>query len=146
MENVQKFKHDKPHLLRDKTFHFAIRMVRLFHHLKLEKHEFTLSKQLLRSGTNPGAMVREALNAESNLDYIHKLAIAQKELAETQYWLELLHATQYLNEQEFKSLYEDATELMKITRSSILTKKKNLAATAGLFVLLSITALSHLLH
>lgn len=87
--------------LREKSFNLALRIVRLCRYLNEEKKEYTLSKQLLRSGTNPGAMVREAANAESPVDFIHKLAIAQKETGETQFWLELLHASDYLTEQEF---------------------------------------------
>ena len=73
-------------------------------------------------------MVREAANAESGLDFIHKLAVAQKETGETQYWLELLWKTDFLSELEFQSLYKDTEDVMKLLRSSILTKKKNLAA------------------
>jgi four helix bundle protein len=85
-----------------------------------------MSKQILRCGTNPGAMVREAMNAESGLDFIHKLAIAQKEIAETTYWLELLEATNYLSQTEFESMTHDAEEIMRLVRSSILTRKQNL--------------------
>lgn len=116
-----------PHVLRDKTFQMAVRIVRLYQYLVEEKKEFALSKQILKSGTNPGAMVREALNAESGLDFVHKLGIAQKEAGETQYWLELLYTTKYLSEHEFHSLYNDSEEVMKLLRSSILTKKKNMA-------------------
>ncbi|WP_229374210.1 four helix bundle protein [Fibrella rubiginis] len=79
----------KPDLLKDKTLGFAIRIVNLNKYLVYEKNEYTISKQILRSGTNLGAMVREAANAESSVDFIHKLSIAQKETGETQYWLEL---------------------------------------------------------
>ncbi|HPH17624.1 MAG TPA: four helix bundle protein [Haliscomenobacter sp.] len=111
--------------LREKTLKFAVRIVKLQRYLVEEKREFVLSKQLLRSGTNPGAMVREAENAESTQDFIHKLGIAQKEIGETIYWLELLVATEYLSEKEFNSINTDAEELMKIIRSVILTIKKN---------------------
>jgi four helix bundle protein len=84
-----------------------------------------MSKQLLRSGTSVGANVREAQNAESTADFIHKLAIAQKECDETLYWLELLHATNFLTEQEYSSLAQDGTSLLKIIRSIILTTKQN---------------------
>ncbi len=67
-----------PHALRDKSFLLAVRVVGLYRYLVEEKKEFVMSKQILRAGTNPGAMVREALNAESNLDFIHKLGVAQK--------------------------------------------------------------------
>ncbi len=85
-----------------------------------------MSKQILRSGTSPGALVREAKNAESGKYFIHKLAIAQKEASETQYWLELLQATDFISETEFQSIYFDTEEVMKLIRSSILTKKKSL--------------------
>lgn len=71
--------------LREKSLKFAIRTVKLYRYLQDDKKEFVLSKQLLRSGTNPGAMIREAENAESISDFIHKLSIAQKETAETIY-------------------------------------------------------------
>ena len=112
--------------LRDKSFDLAVRIVKLYEHLSIEKKEFVMSKQILRSGTNPGAMVREVANAESSMDFIHKLGIAQKETGETQYWLELLNSTGYLNDTEFKSLYSDSQEIMRLIRSSILTKKKNI--------------------
>ncbi len=80
-------------------------------------------------------MVREAFNGESGLDFIHKLGIAQKETGETQYWLELLHTTNYLSETEFISLYQDAEEVMKLIRSSILTKKKNMGGKTVLIIL-----------
>ena len=114
--------------LRDKSFQMAVRIIRLYRYLAEEKKEYIVSKQLLKSGTNPGAMIREAANAESGMDFIHKLSIAQKETSETQYWLELLAATDYLTEQEFQSIYGDTEEIMRLIRSSILTKKKNLAA------------------
>jgi len=129
--------------LREKSFQLAIRIVRLCKYLREEKKEFTISKQLLRAGTNPGAMVRESANAETGLDFVHKLGVGQKEAGETQYWLELLYATEYLSEQEFQSINADTEEVMKMLRSSILTKKRNMAtqASAGiiLFVLLSLS-------
>jgi four helix bundle protein len=113
-------------ILAKKTLEFSIRIVRLFQYLNTEKKEFILSKQLLRSGTNPGAMVREASMAESGLDFIHKLSVAQKEICETRYWLELLKATDYLNNNEYSSIDMDAEEILKIITKSIITKKKNL--------------------
>jgi four helix bundle protein len=87
--------------------------------------EFVMSKQVLRSGTSVGAMVREAEHAESKPDFIHKMAIAQKEINETLYWLELLFKTDYLNQQEYNSLSIDATELLKLLTSIIKSTKKN---------------------
>jgi four helix bundle protein len=111
-------------LIKNKSFSFAIRVVNLYKILSLERKEFVLSKQFLRSGTSIGANVREALNAESQADFVHKLAIAQKECDETIYWLELLKETNFITEMEFKSINNDAIENLKILRSIILTSKK----------------------
>ncbi len=108
-------------------------------YLTEQKKEYIISKQILRCGTNPGAMVREAANAESGLDFVHKLAVAQKETGETQYWLEILYAAEYINEKEFESLYANTEDIMKMLVSSIKTKKKNLALKA--ITLLSIAAI-----
>ena len=126
----------KPSLLQEKTLNLAVRIVNLSKYLSQEKKEYILSKQIMRSGTNPGAMVREAANAESGADFIHKLAIGQKEISETLYWLELLSKTGYLTEIEYQSLSNDATEILKIIRSSILTKKQRLAAKITSIILL----------
>jgi len=111
---------------RVKSFRLAVRIVKLYRYLTEQSKEYVLSKQILRSGTNPGAMAREAENAESDKDFLHKLGVAQKELGETLYWLELLNASGYLKEKEFTSLFKDTNEVMKIVRSSIVTKKKKL--------------------
>jgi four helix bundle protein len=125
--------------LSDKTLKFAIRIVNLNRYLTEQKKEYVLSKQVLRSGTNPGAMVREAANAESGADFIHKLAIGQKEISETLYWLELLSETDYLTKTEYQSLVNDGTQILKIIRSSILTKKQRLAAKITSIILLIAT-------
>ena len=116
---------ERKNILKEKSFLFAIRIIRLFQNLTEVKKEYIMSKQLLRSGTSIGALVREAQNAESTKDFIHKLSISQKECDESIYWLELLKATDYLNEEEFSSLNNEATELLKMLRSSIITSKKN---------------------
>ena len=103
----------KENLIRDKTFTFAIRIVNLYQYLCSSKKEFTLSKQLLRSGTSVGAMVREAEHAETKKDFIHKMAIAQKEINETIYWLELLKATEFLTTEQYDSINTDAVEIIK---------------------------------
>lgn len=116
----------KENILLSKSFAFAIRTVKLYQHLTVVKKEYVLAKQLLRSGTAVGALVREAQNAESKQDFIHKLGIAQKECDESIYWLELLHSTEYLTTDEFSSINSDAIAILKIIRSSILTiKQKN---------------------
>ena len=86
----------KENVLKDKSLLFAIRIVNLYKFLTSEHKEYVLSKQVLRSGTSVGAMVREAEFGQSKQDFIHKLSIAQKEINETIYWLELLHKTDYL--------------------------------------------------
>jgi four helix bundle protein len=113
-------------ITKEKSFALAVRVVKLYKHLtqREKEKEFILSKQLLRSGTSVGANIREANNAESTADFIHKLAIAQKECDESCYWLELLYSTNYITEQEFKSIYQDFSEMLKIIRSIILTKKQ----------------------
>lgn len=113
-------------VIKTKSFSFALRIVKLYQFLSIEKKEFVLSKQLLRSGTAIGALVREAEHAESKLDFVHKLAIAQKEANETDYWLELLFQSEYLNEIQFQSLNSDIAEINKILASIIITTKQNL--------------------
>ena len=111
-------------IIKDKSFKFAVRIVKLYQHLVGVKKEFVLSKQILRSGTSVGALIREAQNAESKADFIHKLGIAQKECDETIYWLELLKETEYLSQQEFENINNDAVELLKILKSIIITTKR----------------------
>jgi len=112
--------------LRRKSFAFAVRIVNLYKYLCSDKKEYTLSKQLLRSGTAIGALVREAEQAESKADFIHKLAIALKEANETEYWILLLRETGYLTPKECESILSDLTELLKLLTSIIKTSKRNL--------------------
>lgn len=112
--------------IRNKSFAFAIRIVKLYQYLCEQKKEFVLSKQLLRSATSVGAMVREAEHAETKKDFVHKMSIAQKEINETIYWLELIAVTNYLAKNEFESLNKDAVELIKILTTIIKNTKKNL--------------------
>jgi four helix bundle protein len=110
------------------SFDFAIGVVDFYSYLIRQKKEFVMSKQLLRSGTAVGALVREAQNAESRADFIHKLGIAQKECAESQYWLELLKATGYMNENKYHSLFYDSSAILKMIRSAIITTKQRIAS------------------
>lgn len=116
----------KDNIIKDKSFDFAIRIVKMYQYLSSNKKEFILSKQLLRSGTSIGAMIREAEHAESKNDFIHKFAIAQKEANEVVYWLELLKATDYLNEKEFETIYNDAITILKLITSILKTSKTQL--------------------
>jgi len=111
--------------LREKSFELARLILALSKELTAN-NEFVLSRQILRSGTNPGAMVREAANAESKRDFIHKLKIAQKEVGETQYWLELLFDGEYIDKERFDRIHSLSEEIMKMIRSSVMTSKKNL--------------------
>lgn len=116
----------KENNIKNKSFAFAVRMVKLYQYLSEQKREFILSKQLLRSGTAVGAMVREAEHGQSKADFVHKFSIAQKEINETIYWLELLHETGYIDESQFESLNNDAVELIKIITVIIKNTKRNL--------------------
>ena len=113
--------------LQTKSFAFAVRIVNLSRLLSTEKKEFVLSKQLLRSGTAIGALVREAEQAESKLDFVHKLAIALKEANETEYWVLLLRETEYLSATEAESLINDNKELLKLLTSIINSTKRKMS-------------------
>lgn len=103
----------------DKSKGFAVRIVKLYQYLCVEKREFVLSKQLLRSGTSIGANVKEAIRGQSKADFISKMSIALKEASETEYWLELLHETDFLDRKQFESIYADNQELLKILTSIV---------------------------
>ena len=111
--------------LQVKSFAFAVRIVNLYKHLCGEKKEYVLSKQLLRAGTAIGALVREAEQAESKPDFIHKMAIALKEANETEYSILLLRETTYLTDHEAKSIINDLTELLKLLTSIINSTKRH---------------------
>ena len=116
----------RKNIVKDKSFGFAIRIVKLYKFLKTDKKEYVLSKQLLRSGTSVGAMVREAEHAETKKDFIHKMAIAQKEINESIYWLELLKETDYLKTSEFENLHNEAIQIIKLITSIIISTKANI--------------------
>ena len=103
---------------------FAVRIVKLSKHLNTSKKEYVLSKQLLRAGTSIGANIAEAEQAQSRADFISKMNIALKEAVETNYWLRLLQATDYLSEAEFSSIYNDCRELEKMLTAIVKTSKQ----------------------
>ncbi|WP_317194081.1 four helix bundle protein [Chryseobacterium sp. KMC2] len=110
-----------------KSFELAVNIITIYKKLVADKKEFVLSKQILRSETPVGANIREALNGQSKRDFIHNLSISQKECDETIYWLELLFTTEYISKEEFEDVRNQASEILKIIRSIILTtKSKNL--------------------
>ena len=110
-------------VLKEKSYKFALRMIKLFQYLSGEKKEYVLSKQVLRSGTSVGANIEEAYQGESKADFIHKPAISNKEAFETHYWLRLLRDSSLLEEKIANSLIADCAELEKLLVSSIKTAK-----------------------
>jgi four helix bundle protein len=114
----------KESVIKVKSFQFAVRSVKVYKYLTDTQKEYVISKQFLKASTSIGANVREAHNAESEADFIHKLSIAQKECDETLYWLELLKESEYLSESAFQSIYSEALEILKILKSIVITMKK----------------------
>lgn len=107
-----------------KSFRFAVRIVNLCRYLNADKNEYVLSKQLLRSGTSVGANIAEAEQGQSRADFVSKMSIALKEATETNYWLRLLQATDYLSEDEFLSIHKDCVELEKMLTAIIKSAKQ----------------------
>ncbi len=114
----------------EKSFAFALRIVNFSKYLQNEAKEHVLSKQVLRSGTAIGALVREAEHAESKSDFAHKMNVALKESNETNYWLELLHQSDYIDNAMFESISADSIELTKILASIVKTSRQNLRNTS----------------
>ncbi len=110
--------------IQEKSFQFAIRIVNLCKYLHAEQNEYILSKQLMRSGTSIGANVAEAQHAQSKPDFISKMNIALKETSETDYWLRLLYATEYLQKNAFDSIMTDCDEIKKLLISIVKSAKE----------------------
>ncbi len=115
----------KENVLLDKSFAFAIRVVKAYKYLVEEKKEFVLSKQFLRSGTSIGANAEEAVGGQSKADFVAKQSIAQKEAREAKYWIRLLNATNYFDATQTESLLKDVDELLKIIGKIQITSKTN---------------------
>ena len=113
----------KENVIKAKSFAFALRVVKLGQYLTGQKKEFVLSKQVLRSGTAIGALVREAEQAESKADFVHKMAIALKEANEPEYWIALLHQSGYIDDTAFESIQPDIVELLKLLTAIIKTTR-----------------------
>jgi len=109
----------------EKSKAFAIRIIRLYQHLETKHKGFPLLKQLLNSGTSIGANVKESVFAQSTKDFVSKLKISLKETNETEYWLELLVATDYITDKEFQSINTDCIEIKKILISIINSTDNN---------------------
>lgn len=114
----------KENIVKGKSFAFALRVVKLAKFLQDEKREYVLSKQVLRSGTAIGALVREGEHAESRPDFIHKMSVALKEANETVYWLDLLFQAGYTHDDNVKSLQQESKELVKLLVSIVKTAKR----------------------
>lgn len=122
----EEMKNKSDSLAMEKSFSFALRVVKLYQHLSEKKKEFVLSKQVLRSGTSIGANLEESRGAQSPSDFQAKISIAYKEARETSYWLRLLYASKYLTERQFASLHADCEELIRILGATQLTMKTKL--------------------
>ncbi|KAJ52324.1 four helix bundle protein [Clostridium tetanomorphum] len=116
----------KESLVYNKAFKFAIRIVNLYKHLCKEKSKYIISKQVLRSGTSIGANIKEAVQASSKRDFLMKMNIALKEASETDYWLELLEETNYIDDKASQSIINECTELNNMLISIVKTTKENL--------------------
>ena len=111
--------------IQDKSYRFAVRIVRMVQHLQAQHKEYVLSKQVLRSGTSIGANVEEALAGQSRADFVAKMAIASKEARETHYWLRLLRDTGYLTTDAAGSIEQDCMELKKMLTSIVKTTQES---------------------
>ncbi len=113
----------KPNPIQSKFFAFALRAVKMAQYLRDEKREFVLSNQAIRSGTAIGALVREAEHAQSKADFVNNMNIALKEANETDYWIDLLHESDYLTREHYDSIHPDIQELIKLLVSIVKTSK-----------------------
>jgi len=113
----------KKNVIKDKSFTFAIDIVYLYKKLVNTNKEFIMSKQLLKSGTSIGANIREAEFAQSKLDFINKMSISLKEANETDYWLDLLHATDYIKDNDFAQYKKKSKEMLKLLVSIVKSAK-----------------------
>jgi len=115
----------KENVLKKKSYDFSIRIVKLYQYLCKDKKEYVLGKQVLRSGTAIGALIREGEFAQSKPDFINKMSIALKEANETLYWLKILYDTEYIKKEMLESLSTDNEEIIKLLVASVKTAKKN---------------------
>ena len=113
----------KDSVVREKSYTFALRIIRAYKYLSQEQREFVLSKQMLRSGTSIGALVKEAEHAQSRADFVNKMNVALKEANETEYWLMLLKDSEYVDEKSYSSIHQDCSELIKLLASIVKTTK-----------------------
>lgn len=116
----------KENVVMNKSYTFALRIIKLYKYLVTEKKEYVLSKQLLRSGTAIGALIKEGEHAQSKADFLNKMNVALKEANETEYWIELLRDSEYLSTTESLSILDDTSELIRLLISIVKTTKATL--------------------
>lgn len=116
----------RKNILKEKSYSFAIKIVRLSQYLNKNKKEYVISKQILRSGTSVGALIREAEFGQSKKDFISKMSISLKEANETDYWISILKDTDYIDDVKFKELNLNISELIRMLIASIKTAKNNI--------------------
>ena len=111
-------------IVREKSYRFAVRIVNLYKYLRFEKKEFDMSRQILKAGTSIGANIAESEHAQSRPDFLTKLNIALKEAAETDYWLRLLHETNYIDQKSYDSIIAECREIESLLASIVKTVKQ----------------------
>lgn len=116
----------KENVILDKTYKFAVRIVRLNKYLCRSTNQFDIARQILRSGTSVGANTEEAIGAESKKDFIHKISISYKEARETKYWLRLLRDAEILNHNMVESLLIEIEEILAILGKIKITSSKSI--------------------
>lgn len=126
VQGVLQLNAKKDNIVLTKSKVFAIRIIRVYQFLSTSKKEYVLSKQILKSGTAIGVLMREAEHAQSKADFLNKTNIALKEANETLFWLELLVETDYITKEQFYSLFKDCEDLLKLLVIIVKTTKKNL--------------------
>jgi len=110
-------------IVAEKSYAFALRIIKLYKYLVAEQKEYVLSKQILRSGTAIGALIKEAEHAQSKADFLNKMNIALKEANETEYWLMLLNDSNYIDEKSFNSIHPNIVEILKMLISIVKSTK-----------------------
>ena len=115
----------KENVIKEKSFEFALNIVKLYKYLSETKKEYVLSRQILKSGTSIGANIRESEHAQSKADFIHKVSISLKEANETDYWLELLYKSNYLEDSMYHALNQQCEEILKILTAILKTSRNN---------------------
>lgn len=116
----------KENILYEKSFKFSINVINLYKYITENKKEYIISKQMLRSGTGIGANVKEGIVAQSKKDFLAKMYISLKEASETEYWLELLRRTNYIDDEMFHSIFNDCKEINRILYATVRTTKEKL--------------------